>query len=150
MGADESLRHLNHRQTGVRPIVPSIPQLSADEHQWVDTWAILNSSHTLPVWAAVFRDPMQWPLWRLQWHVPAWDTGAGGARFCRVSCANWKRFGTKSSCRNTHSVASLYNAGVRNTEQAVPMYHVYGTVIAAAYAGSTYLTGDGACKRTQK
>ena len=81
MGADEWLRHLNHRQTGVRPVLLSIPQLSAYEHRWVDTWAILNPSSTLPVWADVFRDPMQWPLRRWPWHASAWDAGAGGGAF---------------------------------------------------------------------
>ena len=81
MGAYEWIRHLNHRQTDVRPILPSTPQLSADEHRWVDTWAILNPTPTLPVWTDVFRDPMQWPLRRLPWQAPAWDTGAGGSAF---------------------------------------------------------------------
>ena len=74
----------------------------------------------------------------------------GGARLCRVSCVNSKRFGTKSSCRNAHSVAGLYHAGVRNMEQAVPRYHVCFTVTTAALARSTYQTRDGASKRTQK
>ena len=73
----------------------------------------------------------------------------GEARLCRVSCANSKRFRTKSSCK-THSVTSLYHAGVRNMEQAVPRYHVCFTVTAAALARSTYKTSDGASKRTQK
>ena len=49
MGTDEYLRHINHRQTGVLSILPSIPQLSADERQWVDALAILNPLLTLPV-----------------------------------------------------------------------------------------------------
>ena len=121
----------------------------ADEHRWVDTWAILNPSSTLPVWAGVFRDPMQWPLRRWPWHAPAWDAVAGGTRLCRVSCANTKRFGTNSSCRNAHFVTRLHHAGVWNMEQAVPRYHVCFTVTAAALAGSTYQTSDGASKRTQ-
>ena len=71
-------------------------------------------------------------------------------RLCRVWCANSKRFGTKSSCRNTHSVTSLYHAGARNMEQAVPRYYVCFTVTAAALAGSTYQASNGASKRTQK
>ena len=78
---DEWFRHLNHRQTGVRLNLPSIPQLSADGHRWVGTWAILNPSPTLPVWADVFRNPMQWPLRRFPWHAPAGDAGAGGSVF---------------------------------------------------------------------
>ena len=74
----------------------------------------------------------------------------GGARLCQVSCANTKRFKTKSSCRNTHSVTSLYHAGVCNTEQAVPRHHVCFTMTAAALAGSTYQISNGASKRTQK
>ena len=35
-------------------------------------------------------------------------------------------------------------------EQAVPRYHACFTVTAAALAGSTYQTSDGAFKRTQK
>ena len=45
------------------------------------TWAIRNPSQTLPVWADVFRDPMQWPLRHMPWHAPVWDTGAGGSAF---------------------------------------------------------------------
>ena len=63
----------------------------------------------------------------------------GEARLCRVSCANTKRFGTNSSCRNTHSVTSLHHAGVWNMEQAVPRYHVCFTVTAAALAGTTLI-----------
>ena len=136
MGADEWLRHLNHRQTGVRPILPSIPQLSADEHRWVDTWAIPNPSPTLPVWADVFRNPIQWPLRRLPWHARRGTPARGGARLCRVSCASTKRFGMKSSCRNAHSVTSLYRAGVWNMEQTAPRYHVCFTVTAAALRGA--------------
>ena len=73
----------------------------------------------------------------------------GEARLCRVSCANTKRFGTNSSCRNTHSVTSLHYADVWSMEQAVPRYHVWLTVTAAALTGSTYQTSDGASKRTQ-
>ena len=79
--------------------------------------------------------------------------GVGRRRgVCRVSCSNTKRFGTNSSCRNTHSVTSLHHAGVWNMEQAVnlPRYHVCFTVTATALAGSTYQTSDGASKRTQK
>ena len=65
----------------MRPILPSVPQLSGDERGWVDTGAILHPSSTLPVWADVFRDPMQGPLRRLLWHAPAWDAGAGGSAF---------------------------------------------------------------------
>ena len=78
VGADEWLRHLNHHPIGVRPFQSSTRQLSADEHRWVETWSIPNPSSTLPVWADVFRDPMQWPLRQLQWHAPAWNAGAGG------------------------------------------------------------------------
>ena len=65
----------------MRPILPSIPQLSDDERRWVDTGAIFHPSPTLPVWADVVRDPMQGPLRRLPWHAPAWDAGAGGRAF---------------------------------------------------------------------
>ena len=67
----EWLRHLDHRQACVRPVLPPIPQFSADEPGWADTWMIFNPSHTFPVWGDVFRDPMQWPLRRLPWHAPA-------------------------------------------------------------------------------
>ena len=73
----------------------------------------------------------------------------GGARLRRGSCANKKRFGTNSSCSNTHSVTSLHHADVWNMEQAVPRYHVCFTVTTAAPAGSTYQTSDGASKQTQ-
>ena len=62
----------------------------------------------------------------------------GGARLCRFSRAYTKRFGTKSSCRNTHSVTSLDHAGVYYKKQAVRRYHVCFTVTAAALAGSTH------------
>ena len=74
----------------------------------------------------------------------------GGARLCRVSCANTKGFGANSSCRNTYSVTSLHHAGVWDIKQAVPRYHVCFTLVATALAGSTYQTSDGASKRTQK
>ena len=80
MDADEWLRY-DHRQACVRPILPSIPQLSADKRGWVDTGAILHPSPTLPVWADVFNDLMQGPLRRVPWHAPAWDAGAGGSAF---------------------------------------------------------------------
>ena len=88
MDADEWLRHLDHRQACVRPILSSIEELSADGSGWVDTGTILHPLPTLPVWAHVFRDPMQGPLRRLRWHAPAWDAGAGGSALVPVSCAN--------------------------------------------------------------
>ena len=81
MDADERLRHLNHRQACVPPILPSIPPLSAYDSGWVDSWAILHPSPTMPVWAHVFREPMQGRLRPLPWHAPAWDAGAGGIAF---------------------------------------------------------------------
>ena len=74
-------RHLDHRQACVRPILPSFPQVSADERGWVDIWMILHPSPTFAVWADVFRDPMQRPLRRMRWHAPSWDAGAGGSAF---------------------------------------------------------------------
>ena len=47
-------------------------------------------------------------------------------------------------------LTSLRRAGAWNMEQAVPRYHVCFTVTAAALAGSTYQTSDGASKRRQK
>ena len=81
---------------------------------------------------------------------PGMGRRRGGSAFVPGSCANTKRFETKSSCRNTHSVTIEYHAGVWNMEQAVPRYHVCFTVTASALAGSTYQTSDGASKRTQK
>ena len=98
----------------MRPILSSIPQLSADERRRVDAGTILNPLPTLSVWAHVFRDPMQGPLRRLPWHAPALDAGAGGSAFVPVSCANTYRFGMKSSCRNTQTVTSLYHPCVWN------------------------------------
>ena len=65
----------------MRPTLSSIPQLFADERGWVDIGTILHLLPTLPVWAHVFRDPMQGPLRQLPWHAPAWDAGAGGRAF---------------------------------------------------------------------
>ena len=72
---------LTHAPPSTIPILPSIPQLSADEREWVDTGAILHPSPTLPAWADVFRDPMQGPLRRLPWHAPAWNAGKSGSAF---------------------------------------------------------------------
>ena len=80
-GRGEWLRHLDHCQACVRPILSSIPQFPVDKRGWVDTWAILHPSPTFPVWADVFRGPMQWPPRRLPWHASAWQAGAGGSAF---------------------------------------------------------------------
>ena len=114
----EWLRHLDHRQACVRPILPSISQFSADEQGWVVMWVILHPSPTFPAWADIFRDPMQWTLRRLPWHAPAWDAGAGGSAFVPGLARKHVTFWNEVS-RNTHSVTSLYHPGVWNMEQAV-------------------------------
>ena len=88
------LRHPDNRQACVQPILPSIPQFSADERGWVDIWVILHPSPTFPVWAYVFRDPMQWPLRRLTVVVacPCVGRRRGWKRLCARSRAQTYSF----------------------------------------------------------